>query len=89
MLLIHWPTAYPNKVNETQSYDTWCNTSLVSYNEKECRLSTWRSMIYLWEIGLTKAIGVSNYNITHLMEIKEAGLVMPSINQCHFHIYSA
>ena len=34
---------------------------------------------------LSLAIGVSNYNTTHLDEIKEAGMPLPSVNQVEFN----
>ena len=33
-----------------------------SYNAKECRLSTWRAMMKLFNDGDALAIGVSNYD---------------------------
>lgn len=38
----------------------------------------------MWKSGLAKAVGVSNFNTTHLKEIAEAGLPLPSVNQCSF-----
>jgi diketogulonate reductase-like aldo/keto reductase len=32
-----------------------------------------------------QAVGVSNFNTTHLQEIADAGLEMPSVNQCEFN----
>lgn len=41
-------------------------------------------MLQVWKLGLAKAVGVSNFNTTHLKEIAEAGLPLPSVNQCSF-----
>jgi diketogulonate reductase-like aldo/keto reductase len=38
--------------------------------------------------GLARSIGVSNYNITHLQEIIDAGLPLPSTNQVSFNPYN-
>jgi diketogulonate reductase-like aldo/keto reductase len=78
----------------TQSYipkssDPVCNMSNPqTYNEKECRLSTWSAMLILFNLGITRSIGVSNYNITHLQEIIDAGLPLPSVNQVSFNPYN-
>jgi len=64
--------------------DPLCDTALASYNEKGCRLSTYRALISVWKAGLVRAIGVSNYNITHIEEIKQAGLPLPAVNQVQF-----
>jgi len=91
MLLIHWPVQNPSQGNvsnnETESSDPLCNQQLDSYDPKACRLSTWKAMVELYESGAAKAIGVSNYNISHLEEIAEAGMPLPSLNQCPFHLY--
>ena len=34
--------------------------------------------------GLAKAIGVSNFNSSHIQEIIDAGLPLPSVNQVSF-----
>jgi len=57
------------------------------YSERECRLNTWRALLRVFNEGRARSIGVSNWNITHLQEVKEAGLPMPSINQCPFNYY--
>ena len=46
---------------------------------------TWRAMIQLLREGKTRAIGVSNYEISHLQEIIQNFGVMPSVNQIEFH----
>ncbi|PRX54940.1 aldo/keto reductase family protein [Flagellimonas meridianipacifica] len=49
------------------------------------RLEQWRALIELKKQGLTKHIGVSNYNEEAINEILEAGLEKPEINQIEFH----
>jgi diketogulonate reductase-like aldo/keto reductase len=91
-LLIHWPWPSASKgnvtQNATQSSDPFCNTTaLDTYDEKECRLSTWRAMLEIYFAGGAKAIGVSNYNVSHFEEIRAAGLPLPAITQSPFNIY--
>ncbi len=92
-LLIHWPWNSASKGNvtnnATQSTDPLCNTTVGNpyYSEKGCRLSTWRAMIQIYNAGGAKSIGVSNFNISHFEEIKEAGLPLPAITQSPFHLY--
>ncbi|KAG9031448.1 hypothetical protein FRB95_002748 [Tulasnella sp. JGI-2019a] len=52
---------------------------------KAKRLETWRALIKRRDDGKLKSIGVSNYGIKHLEEIKEAGLETPSVNQIELH----
>ena len=52
-----------------------------SYDERGCRISTWRGMIVAWKLGLTRSIGVSNWNTTEMQDLKDAGLPLPSATQ--------
>ena len=63
------------------SSDPLCQNNKPTYDEKGCRMSTWRGMVHLYDTGRTRAVGVSNYNETHLMEIADAGMPLPSMNQ--------
>lgn len=85
LLLIHWPTNYgpcsyhgPEGIPTT---DPVCNTNLPTYSPTGCRLSTWKALVDVWKSGGVRAIGVSNFNTSHLEEIRTSGLPMPSVNQ--------
>ncbi|SDI38058.1 aldo/keto reductase [Lutimaribacter saemankumensis] len=52
------------------------------------RLDQWRALLELKKTGKAQAIGVSNFNIGHLEEIKAAGLPMPDANQIELHPWS-
>lgn len=41
----------------------------------------------MYKEGKTKAIGVSNYTIKHLEEMKEYANITPHVNQVEFHPY--
>ena len=51
----------------------------------DLRLMQWRALLDLQSAGKARAIGVSNFNVTHLDEIKDAGLSMPEANQIKLH----
>ena len=51
----------------------------------DLRLMQWRALLDLQSAGKARAIGVSNFNVTHLDEIKNAGLPMPDANQIELH----
>jgi 2,5-diketo-D-gluconate reductase A len=55
---------------------------------KERRLDQWRALVELRDRGLARAIGVSNYNESHLEEIRAAGLPMPDADQIELHPWS-
>ncbi len=52
------------------------------------RLEQWRALVELRQQGKARAIGVSNYNVTHIEEIKAAGLPLPDANQIELHPWS-
>jgi diketogulonate reductase-like aldo/keto reductase len=65
----------------------YCNQSSTFYDARQCRLNTWSALVDIFNAGGARSIGVSNYNVTHMNEILEAGLPLPSIIQSPFHLY--
>jgi len=49
-------------------------------------LETWRAMEELYKLGKIKAIGVSNYNVHHLMNIINNCEISPMVNQVETHV---
>ena len=56
--------------------------------ERDQRLAQWRGIVELKRQGKARAIGVSNFSIRHLEELKAAGLPMPAVNQIELHPWS-
>ncbi len=54
----------------------------------EQRLAQWRGLVKLKEQRMARAIGVSNFNISHIEELKAAGLPLPQANQIELHPWS-
>ncbi len=54
----------------------------ISINKRE---ETWKAMEELYVSGKAKAIGVSNYTIKHLEEMKSYAKILPAVNQVEFH----
>jgi len=52
-------------------------------------VSTWETMIELREAGLTKSVGVSNFQPDHLDLIVDKTGVVPAVNQIEVHPYFA
>uniref|UniRef100_A0A914WYD9 NADP-dependent oxidoreductase domain-containing protein n=1 Tax=Plectus sambesii TaxID=2011161 RepID=A0A914WYD9_9BILA len=51
------------------------------------REETWRALERLYDDGVCRAIGVSNYNQKDLEELLEFCSIKPHVNQCEFHPY--
>lgn len=61
---------------------------LVHFPVSETRHAAWRiGMQEIYKSGRAKAIGVSNYTIKHLEELREWGGGMPAVNQVELHVY--
>lgn len=54
----------------------------------DMRLEQWHALLELKAKCKARSIGVSNYNESHLDEIKAAGLPMPDANQIELHPWS-
>ncbi|MGA1832763.1 aldo/keto reductase [Rhizobium wenxiniae] len=52
------------------------------------RLGQWKALQKLKSSGKARAVGVSNYNIAHLEEIRNSSLAMPDANQIELHPWS-
>ena len=48
-------------------------------------LETWRAMLEIKAAGKARAVGVSNFGVSHLEGIRAAGLEMPAVNQVELH----
>ena len=49
------------------------------------RKESWETLEELYEKGLVKAIGVSNYNLNHLKELLSYCKIKPHVNQIEVH----
>jgi 2,5-diketo-D-gluconate reductase A len=56
--------------------------------ERDQRLAQWRGLVELKQQGKARAIGVSNFSIKHIEELKAAGLPTPVANQIELHPWS-
>ena len=84
LLLNHWPTS-----TASPTLDAACDPAKpATYDAKTCRLNTWRAYVEIWGNGTARAIGVANYNQTHLQEIIDAGMPLPAVNQIPLHLYT-
>lgn len=82
LYLIHWPFGYAEGEGNLPVDDkNKIRTSDVDY------LETWKGMEDIWEAGLTKSIGVSNFNHQQLDRILSNCKYRPAVNQVECHPY--
>ncbi|MEK8129644.1 aldo/keto reductase [Paenibacillus filicis] len=58
---------------------------LIHWPVKDKYKETWKALIKLYNEGLVRAIGVSNFHIHHLKDIIEDSGVVPTVNQVELH----
>jgi len=81
LYLIHWPISLKEEVIFPKGGDDFLDYKTVPLSD------TWKGMEALKEKGLTKHIGVSNFNISKLKEIMDACVIAPEMNQIELHPY--
>uniref|UniRef100_A0A8C4JH54 Uncharacterized oxidoreductase ZK1290.5-like n=1 Tax=Dromaius novaehollandiae TaxID=8790 RepID=A0A8C4JH54_DRONO len=59
----------------------WPDAYVSGKSNREVRAETWRAMEELYEKGLCRSIGVSNFLISHLEQLEEDCVVIPHVNQ--------
>ena len=63
----------------------WPASMKLYDNWSEINAETWRGMEQLYKDGIVKNIGVCNFKIHHLEELKKTAEIMPFINQVELH----
>ena len=93
LYLIHWPgpaysTMHRKKaVIEEKGIEHYFKEGHSWEELPSLRAETWRAMEDALADGKCKAIGVSNFTVQHLKELKKTARVMPMVNQVEFHPY--
>jgi len=78
LLLIHRPGPSDKPIPPCkQGKSTWT----------DCRTQSWKALEELLDQKRVRAIGVSNFEVNHLLEILNLNSSIPSVNQVEFHPY--
>jgi len=84
LYLIHWPVTYALTEGEISfPVDEEGNPIYMEYDI----LETWRAMEALVDAGLTKSIGLSNFNSSQVDFIIDNARIKPVINQVEVHAH--
>ena len=81
LYLMHWPVAFASGKDIATEPE-----ELVSLDDVPLSI-TWEGMDKLRQKGLTAHIGVSNFNIPKLQQLKDATNIKPEVNQIELHPY--
>lgn len=95
-----WPGDYGYRAAQKACLDS-CTAMMVEYfdlylmhwpgsvkpgcSNRELRAETWRALEDLYKKGICRAIGVSNFLVHHLEQLKEDCSVVPHVNQVEYH----
>ncbi|XP_038650670.1 glyoxal reductase isoform X1 [Scyliorhinus canicula] len=63
----------------------WPDGNALGKTNRELRAETWQVMEELYDEGICRSIGVSNFLISHLEQLKEDCDVIPHVNQVEYH----
>jgi len=63
----------------------WDSSTDRDEHNPEIRRKVWLEMEQVHSKGLTRAIGVSNYEISHLEPMQSYATIKPAVNQCEYH----
>jgi len=58
---------------------------LIHWPVRDKFTETWRALEKLYKDGYVRAIGVSNFHIHHLEELRKVSEIVPAVNQVEFH----
>lgn len=81
----HTKTSFSDSLKHLQT--DYVDLLLLHFPVTLLRRNSWKALEDIYHAGQAKAIGVSNYTIKHLEELKTYASVMPAVNQVELHIF--
>ncbi|XP_076630770.1 aldo-keto reductase 1B-like [Colletes latitarsis] len=81
LYLIHWPVSYTENAEGLWPVDKQGNPM---YGDEDY-LNTWRGMEECVKLGLTKSIGLSNFNSQQIDRVLSIAEIKPAMNQIECH----
>lgn len=75
--------AFEHSLNKLQL--DYIDLYLVHWPVKGKYKDTWRALEKIYESGKVRAIGVSNFQVHHLEDLKTEASIVPSVNQVEYH----
>lgn len=82
LYLIHWPFAYKEGGDDFPKDDN----EKILFSDVDY-LDTWKAMEELVDTGLTKSIGISNFNAAQTKRVLDVARIKPVTNQVECHPY--
>lgn len=81
LFLIHWPVHFQPDVSFPRRPEDFLGPDAIPVME------TWQEMERMVKLGLCRFIGVCNFNLTRLKDLKGQSTIQPVMNQIELHPY--
>lgn len=81
----HAPKSFEKSLVNLQS--DYVDLLLLHFPVSVLRKKSWLALEGIHKAGKAKSIGVSNYTVKHLKELKEYAGVTPAVNQVELHVF--
>lgn len=75
--------AFENSLNKLRL--DYLDLYLIHWPVKGLFYESWRALEKLYSEGLIRSIGVSNFHIHHIEDLKKQSKIVPALNQIEFH----
>ncbi|XP_054159193.1 aldo-keto reductase family 1 member A1-like [Oppia nitens] len=86
LLLIHWPTPFKQVDDD---YHPGASDGQVLFDESIELADVWREFELIKQKGLTRSIGVSNFNARQIQDLIDKSSTVPAVLQVESHPYFA
>lgn len=83
LYLIHWPHNFARGKDPFPKHEN----GTINYGDLVSITDTWKAMEQCVRLGLTRHIGLSNFNHKQIDEILQACSIKPAVLQCESHPY--
>ena len=92
LMLLHWPSAGGGVANgadsNSDSKNDKDNMKEIDSSNRAKRLAAWKVLEYYYNMGWTRAIGVSNFHEVHIQHLLDDGAtIVPHVNQLETSVY--
>jgi diketogulonate reductase-like aldo/keto reductase len=81
----HAPKSFVTSLRDLQT--EYVDLLLLHFPVPLLRKASWKALEKLQQSGQAKHIGVSNYTIRHLENLKRYATIMPAVNQVELHVF--
>ena len=87
LYLVHHPVGFKDEDDNMPLENPGTDKKGIRWDFSTDHIAIWRKMENMVELGLTKAIGISNFNVRQMRKIIAIAKIPPAVNQLQCHVY--